>query len=123
MQEKTLEELANETRERIVKECWHKTETGHALDMTGTRELIVEALEKAREEGRKEGYEQGYDQWFLDKDEVVEGVRTQYKEELLSKLNVARLCDKGCKFWGGETCNCTARGFTECLSEVKKLIK
>lgn len=54
MQEKTLEELANETRERIVKECWHKTETGHALDMTGTRELIVEALEKAREEGRKE---------------------------------------------------------------------
>lgn len=41
---KNVEEIAQIARERIKNEAFHKTETGHAIDLTLTREIIIEAL-------------------------------------------------------------------------------
>lgn len=41
---KSVEEIAQIARERIKNEAFHKTETGHAIDLTLTREIIIEAL-------------------------------------------------------------------------------
>lgn len=87
-------------------------------------ELLGKAEQLAREEGRKEGYEQGYDQWFLDKDEVVKGVITQYKEELLKSLPKEAVSFKDMPNIKGHFYeeNEVVAGFNECLSEVKKLL-
>lgn len=40
----TIEELAQNARERIKNEAFYKTDTGNALDISLTREIITEAL-------------------------------------------------------------------------------
>ena len=116
MQEKTLE-----WKDKL-KEMYFEDSSMHA-----EYEAFIESLlEKAREEGRKEGHAKGYAEgsnaWIKSDDKTV--IRAQYKEELLLKLSVFKLCDQTCITWArtGEECNCTAKGFTECLSELKKII-
>jgi hypothetical protein len=50
---KTIQEIAQEARERIKDEAFHKTETGHSLDLTQTRQIIIDAITSYTEELKK----------------------------------------------------------------------
>jgi hypothetical protein len=50
MNESQMRGLAQIARERVKDEAFYKTETGHALDLTKTREIIMDTLQQYKAE-------------------------------------------------------------------------
>ena len=124
MQEKTLEEI--EEWPNIHPLLWKHMDC-HMFDDDQIG-IINEMLEKAREEGRKEGYKQ---QWMPNYEKALkEEIITQYKEELKGKLpeEMKAKCkvkyDKDGEVKSYQYYNSSiAKGFNDCLSTIKELLK
>ena len=120
MQEKTLEEEFEEKFGNYFRS--HYDEVGWHLLLS----FISSREEKAREEGRKEVAQVYVKEFGKDWEtkpvfEVIEMIRTQYKEELLLKLSTFEVKEIGLKY--DDNVKDTVReivGMT--LSEVKKLL-
>jgi len=95
---KTIQEIAQEARERIKDEAFHKTETGHSLDLTQTRQIIIDALTSYTEELKKviEGKKYttlGTSKEYFKTENTPNGLAQHYTDEFTAKWHNGILDD------------------------------